>query len=470
MNDMKTFQKKKSTLIVDPDRQFLESLQADVKAAYFPPLLAKTGKQAQLAMSDPEQPLFGLFINPKISSAHGLGFLSVIRFAHQRRPSMPIYLIYEESLPINAEEMSGLGIQEALAKPISYSKIVSLVTPAAISLDLDAVAKQSESNKDQVGVEATGTDSEFVPIRSADFISGTTSFFDLYVRLDSGRYVKLLQSGECFTPDRLEGYLNKGVAHFYLRKEAQQHYLNYCNQLASSLVKNQKAPLDLQTAQVLNHGEETMKFLRSQGLSETNLQYAMGFSENLQRLVGKLELEKVDFLSDFMSDLASYEHGVSTSIIASLLCNPLDIQSDSIVKTVGLAALLHDVGLSKMPAELHCEDESKMTEEQKTLYHTHPLVGAEMLGTIRSMPQQMLHAIAYHHERKDRKGFSARTGAKTANRFSEIVGISCAFMRVIERESQAKSAPSLQRVMEQSVFDGYSTVVVEVFKSIFFPK
>lgn len=456
--------KQRSTLIVDPDPKFLEALRADPKASQFPPLLSTNGKDAQLKLADPKNLFAGVFVNPTVAGPSGI---SVIRFCHQHRPATPIFVIYDSNSPFSEDDLIRLPVQKAIPKPLSYTEIMEFVGPAALFFDPNASIETSKKHQDKVDSELSIEDGAFLPIRSEDFLSGAKSFFDIYVRLNSGRYIKILQAGDAFTPDRINSYIQKGVKHFYLRKEAQEQYLAYCDQIATSLLKSKNARAEVKVSQTLNHGEETMTFLRNQGISETNLQHAASFIHNVQELAKQLNPGKNELLKGFLADVAAYEHGVATSMIASMLLGPLKVDSERSVQIIGMAALLHDIGLYKMPPEVQTEDESKMNEEQKTLYRTHPAAGAQILKSIRGVDPAAIQAVAQHHERRNKKGFPARMGAGHINRIAEIVGISDEMARLVEKLRDNPSMSLLQE-MELKVFDGFSYPVVDAFRLVFF--
>ena len=60
---MPQFRKPAAALIADSDLTFLTSLSSDPKAAGLPPVLAKTGKEAQILLADSEKVFAGVFIN-----------------------------------------------------------------------------------------------------------------------------------------------------------------------------------------------------------------------------------------------------------------------------------------------------------------------------------------------------------------------------------------------------------------------
>jgi putative nucleotidyltransferase with HDIG domain len=467
--------KSRAALIVDPDYKFLQGLRAEEGAKIYPLITAQTGKEAQQVLANAEQPLFAVFVNQDVITPEGgPNAMSVMRFAKQHRPMMPIYLIFDGKLGLTPDELTALNVRESFAKPITYAKVLEVIKPEAVVFDPRAALAAQGAKKDEaLDSELTADDSEFVAIRAADFVSGSQVLFDLYVRLGSGRYIKLLHAGDAFTPDRLKKYLEKGIENFYLRKEAQRQYLAYTNKIAGAIVKHAKMDEKIKVSQTMNAGQETMNFLRGQGVSESNLQYASGFVGNVQTLVSQLDTSKSNAFKAFVDNLAAYDHGVSTAMIAGMIAKVLKIESGPAVQIVGLAALLHDIGLYSLPPEVHGEDTSKMTADQVKIYHTHPTVGAEMLQKISGMSPSVIQAVAQHHERRNKLGFPPRSGIKMMNRVSEIVGISSDMARLIVRSKEEKekspAAAVLDPLQEMTGvnFAGFSSPIVEAFRIVF---
>lgn len=432
-------------------------------------LTVGTGAQAQTALSDSKQAFAAVFVNLLVTSpGSGPAGYSVIRFSHFHRVGIPIYILHDGEPPLSPKEQSRLGVHSQLARPFTYSKILELVNKTAF-FDPKAAEQSTKKYTEILDQELGVADTEFLPIRAADFLAGSNSFFDVYVRLASRKYIKILQAGDSFSLDRIGGYLAKGVTHFFIRKETQLQYLAYCDELSSRILKMDNVPLQLKTSQVLNHGEETMSFLRNNGLSESNVNYAKSFVSNMRILVEQLKPDENANLKGFLSDIVAYEHGVSTSMIACLIGRQVGIESGPLVQIVGMSSLLHDIGLFGMPPELHDEDESKMNVDQKALYHTHPALGAKILRDIRGIDPAVVQAVVQHHERRDQSGFPSGLGALKIYRVGEIVGISDEFVRLIVRmKAQKASTGEMQKEFDQTVLDGFSYPITEAFRTLFF--
>ncbi len=147
-------------LLVDDDATLLESLKTDSFAQKDPPMVAATGREAQLFLADPKMKFLGIFVNPAISYPGGI---SVIRCAHQHHPATPVFILHNAESPFNDKEMKQLGIHKAIPKPVPYKEILGLVRPIVSMVDFKDI-KVDPNSTEKVSSEVNGTDSEFQAI------------------------------------------------------------------------------------------------------------------------------------------------------------------------------------------------------------------------------------------------------------------------------------------------------------------
>jgi HD-GYP domain-containing protein (c-di-GMP phosphodiesterase class II) len=69
-----------------------------------------------------------------------------------------------------------------------------------------------------------------------------------------------------------------------------------------------------------------------------------------------------------------------------------------------LAALVHDVGMLKVPADLLAQP-GPLTDEERRLVEAHPLHGAELAARITPSASWLVDAAGHHHERLDGTGY-----------------------------------------------------------------
>jgi HD-GYP domain-containing protein (c-di-GMP phosphodiesterase class II) len=234
-------------------------------------------------------------------------------------------------------------------------------------------------------------------------------------------------------------------------------------------VNSPNLSIQAKTAQTLSHGEEVMSIIQAQGVSAENIQYAKEFISDVRLLTAQLKPEKNGIVAKYIDDVAAYEHGVSTSMLAGILSHVVEIRMDKPVQIVGLAGLFHDVGLAGLPKEVRNENDTTLSPENKALYRTHPALGAKALRDAGTMDPGVLQAIEQHHMRHLGQGFPEKTGTSPLGKVGEIIGLCEEFNRMLLR---GKADPTLHvlRTMEATVFPGFSRQIVYAFRSAFFPK
>jgi HD-GYP domain-containing protein (c-di-GMP phosphodiesterase class II) len=100
---------------------------------------------------------------------------------------------------------------------------------------------------------------------------------------------------------------------------------------------------------------------------------------------------------------AAAAHGLTVAhVLARLVRGDADWEGRSREGLV--AALVHDVGMARMPAELFAQKDV-LTEEQRRLVERHPLAGAQALVKLWPGGSWAIDAAADHHERIDGTGY-----------------------------------------------------------------
>lgn len=450
-------------LVVDPDTAFLETVAKDPKNTRVPSFTFSTVRDAQLCIADKTKQLMALFINPVLPTVFDP---ALIRHAHHYRPATPIYLLHDNPLPLSEKEFDSIGVQNLVRKPVTYSQIVDIADPPRFSQSI-ALAHATEEN---VGEEVQDdTEKGFKAIRAADFISGSKSFFDIYIQLGGKRYLKIVKAGDVFDPERVVSYIKKGVKFFYIRQAAQESYLIYCDQIAKILIDNNKVSAAAKVSQVLNYGEELTAFFRDNGITESTLQYATKYVGHIHQAIDRIELDRFAAIKTFLADVAALEHSNAVAMLASLMMKPLKFSDPDTLNAVGLACMFHDLGLQGASDNVRSEDLGRMTPEEQEAFKQHPSASATQLSDLKKVSEAVVQAVQQHHERRTRKGFPHGLGAGSINGLAEIVGICDEFVNALKKSKERQNMNPL-RYMEEQVFDGFSTNVVEAFRLALFKK
>jgi putative nucleotidyltransferase with HDIG domain len=98
-----------------------------------------------------------------------------------------------------------------------------------------------------------------------------------------------------------------------------------------------------------------------------------------------------------------YSHCLNTCLLSMAFARHLDWQERNI-REVGRGALLHDIGMTRIPAEIFKKTE-KLSPAEEELVRKHPNSGFFMLKTLSLMSREALLLVLQHHENGDGSGY-----------------------------------------------------------------
>lgn len=452
-------------VIIDSDPDSLSRFQdpSDKELIHFETIGDRV--KAQLFIADKKNFIAGIAIG---AAEFETLCVPLIRFSKQHRPATPIYIILEEKAPepdVNADPWKGLHVAGFLRKPLDRQDVSSKVFPYAY-FDMSRAMDFAKSDQTASGSDVSIEDEKMHSIRAKDFLCGSQSCFDIYVRLDSGRYVKILKAGDNFDAKRVATYLQKGVSLFYIKAEAQEIFLQYCDSLTGIIVAKKEAPIELKVSQVMNFGGETLEFLKQRGFNEATLLSAKQFVSHSSNLVKQLKPDRSPVLRKLLSNVALCEHGTGVTILVGVMLERLGFKDEKVINTLALAAFAHDVGLVNMPPKFLDENEDSMTEDEFKIFVTHPIVGFEMMRKIRLINPMVPATILEHHERRTGQGFPYNRGAGMISLAAEVIGITDAFLQALKKAAKTPEF-NLVKYMETEVYNEFSFQVMDAFDKTF---
>ncbi len=400
-------------LLVDQNRDFTNAIQDEGDARY-PLVFASTLTQAMTLLRHDEARISIAFVSTSVPPANGL---DVVREIRQLRPSLPIILVdhydFPRATPAQAE---GLGCLALLLKP---TKAEDLFSPVLKRLEEQTTWKGVAATADQKEVTLDKEDGKYLAVSAKDYLLTPKSFFNLFIRLSKGKFVKVLNAGEEVERGFLERYLGKGITHFYVMEEEHTRYISLCDRMVAEAAKRD-VPTEARTERVLHLGENVRQGLYRSGITPERLHYADNFLGHTDQMVRRMKMENAA-VGDMMASLLAKDHVAVVIMLSGLLAQEMGFESSKAVKIVGMAALFHDIGLYNLLPDLQREDPSRLSLEDRATWEAHPARGEEMLRTVGGFDEVVYQSVLQHHMRK--KGGQGGKRNMNINVVSEIIGM-----------------------------------------------
>ena len=97
------------------------------------------------------------------------------------------------------------------------------------------------------------------------------------------------------------------------------------------------------------------------------------------------------------------EHATNVTVLVLNFCIYNRIDEDA-AKKLSLSALLHDIGLTKVP-KIIAESNRKLTDTEFNFYKTHPALGHDIITESKHIDSSVATGVLEHHERLDGNGY-----------------------------------------------------------------
>lgn len=137
---------------------------------------------------------------------------------------------------------------------------------------------------------------------------------------------------------------------------------------------------------------------------------------------------------------------------------------------LGIAAILHDLGLNKLPPEITKKPAKELSKKEYDQYKLHPVLGAKMALEDLNVQPHIAQIILQHHERLDGSGYPQGLRDNQINNNSLLLGLTCHYDRLsykkfdcIERSPQH----AIKEILSNGK-DKYPPVMLHSFAHLFF--
>jgi HD-GYP domain-containing protein (c-di-GMP phosphodiesterase class II) len=117
-------------------------------------------------------------------------------------------------------------------------------------------------------------------------------------------------------------------------------------------------------------------------------------------------------------------HTVKSTIIALVIGSYLKLPNHRLIE-LGVAALLHEIGMLKLPPQLYMAGRSLTPQERKAIL-THPILGYNILKSF-NFPLSVCVATLEHHERENGEGYPQKLTGNRISLYAKIIAVACSY-------------------------------------------
>ncbi len=313
------------------------------------------------------------------------------------------------------------------------------------------------------------------------------------VDLEEGMYVTRLDRPWLETPYKMQGFLIKNhkdiekllqhTEYVFIDTERSQEQHNGSAQPRQLLTENQKKELIIQSKP--RNYEDKIDFKKELPIAQENYSVLTTTTASvmadiannknldlpiLRKAVNPM-VESVIRNPDAFSWLTrmksrddyTYNHSVSTAIWSVALGRQLGLPKPDL-QSLGMGALLFDVGKMKLPEKL-INNPNRFNQTEFKLVKKHVEYGVDIVQSIPGITEDIVEMVATHHERHNGGGYPKGLKGNKIPLFGKIAGITDYYDAITsERVFQSATSPhdAIRKLYDWSNID-YQAELVEQF-------
>ncbi|MCS6811783.1 MAG: DUF3391 domain-containing protein [Tepidimonas sp.] len=143
----------------------------------------------------------------------------------------------------------------------------------------------------------------------------------------------------------------------------------------------------------------------------------------------------IRLLGDIQGDRGA-QHAMNVTVLALLLGRVLGLEPAAL-QTLGLAALLHDIGKQRLPELVRHKDEA-FTAAQLKAYQEHATLGASLVRSM-GLADEVAQAVQQHHEAADGSGFPTGCRGEAMSPAAHVLALINRYDRMCNPHHPAKA-------------------------------
>ena len=456
-----------SILLVDPDDEWLFSAKEYFEGINYKATAVNNGKDAQMSLYNDK--FFAVVLNVKVKNHSGI---QVLKFIKSNYPSQKVVMVTEldEEGDLDdqwtVEKLSKSGASEVIVRPFEYAQLKELLEGhQSVSDMVSTITRRKELGPEE---EVDLGDDEFTSVKISEFYSSQPVLFDIFVKLKSNRYIKILHAGDSLSKERIDKYQNeKNVEYLYFHKKDIYKYVKFNNYFTKKVIANNKVGGAKKVKMLQNVSEKFLEQAFTEGMKPLVIDQGKEIAENVYELVKNQEDLYAVFkdYSDF--DPNAYTHAYLVTMFSTAIIKQFEWQSKTTIECTALACLFHDIGKMSLDPSLNAMKVEDMSDDELDEYRKHPELGLELIDGNPLINNSVKQIILQHHEHFDGTGFPfAKRGSKILM-LSNIVCLADNFVHIIQDEDKKPMEALKILLSRREELPWYNSAIIECLIKVF---
>jgi putative nucleotidyltransferase with HDIG domain len=314
----------------------------------------------------------------------------------------------------------------------------------------------------------TSTEHRYMPVYLDSLRIDTVLNFDLYIKI-SGDMVLYRSADLPFTERTQMKLIDNKVTRLYVSFKSKAKYQKYIEQNLDKILTDHDVPDEKKAGILYDTSKSLMQDVLENPQYGENIHRSKKMVENQVSYILKGQEAFHNLLKISSFDYYTYSHSVNVCTFSIALAQQLGYIDEEFLHHLGIGALLHDVGKSKISDRI-LNKRSSLSQVEFELMKKHPKWGVEILTKTDMIDAASYYPVLQHHERGSRKGYPSGLKLGDLHEYSKIVAITDTFdAMTTERVYQGaiESYPALKKMF--SLKGDYEHGMLEAFAKLMGP-
>ena len=263
--------------------------------------------------------------------------------------------------------------------------------------------------------------SPFLPIYLESLVVNSVLGFDLFIKL--GREMVLYRSKQlAFTDNTRRKLLDNRVEKLYVPFAAKHEYQEYIESNLGKIIQDPSIREEKKAGIIYEASKSLVKDVLANPSLGENIQRSKDMVANQVSYILKGREAFLNLMKITSFDYYTYTHSVNVCTFAIALADYLGISSEANLRDLGLGALLHDVGKSKV-SERILNKRAPLNRAEFEIVKKHPEWGLDIVKDSNLINENTRYPIIQHHERIDGSGYPSGVLGKHIHDFGKIIAV-----------------------------------------------
>jgi len=315
---------------------------------------------------------------------------------------------------------------------------------------------------------------EYMSIPVAVIPPGQKLEFDLYLPIN-GQFILYAAAGSYFELKAPATARYNEITMLFARRDDKAHLQYYENNL-SRILRDERIPIKDRSQIYYSVATHLVKDILDDPRSGTAVKRSKEAVRNLVDMVLTQKEAFFNLVRITSHDYYTYTHSVNVCTLAVGLARRLGVAAQADYVTLGLGALLHDVGKCAIDLDI-LNKPGTLTEPEWQELRKHPTLGAHIMSqpptpgapppslpsgaklvlTRADVPADTLRVIEQHHEACNGKGYPYGLGEREIHLFAKIVKITDIYDALTTNRCYQKAFTPFEAIQRMAEAHGQTT-------------